>query len=94
MCLVYVFLMIKKADNVLNNNFLIRFLSLLYSFCSVFIQKKADLVGPAQSKLSVIFITVVPFESSVHYLKSHPSMFQKIYFKHMFLSNPFQTALF
>ena len=29
--------MIKKADNVLNNNFLIRFLSLLYYFCSVII---------------------------------------------------------
>ena len=36
MCLVCVFLMIKKADNVLNNNFLIRFLSLLYSFSPVF----------------------------------------------------------
>ena len=37
MCLVCVFLMIKKADNVLNNNFLIPFLSLLYPFSSVFI---------------------------------------------------------
>ena len=37
MCLVCVFLMIKKADNVLNNNFLIPFLSLLYLFSSVFI---------------------------------------------------------
>ena len=37
MCLVCVFLMIKKADNILNNNFLIPFLSLLYPFSSVFI---------------------------------------------------------
>ena len=37
MCLVCVFLMIKKADNILNNKFLIPFLSLLYPFSSVFI---------------------------------------------------------
>ena len=50
MCLVCVFLMIKKADNVLNNNFLIRFLSLLYSFSSVFIPFSSVFSLPSEQK--------------------------------------------
>ena len=56
--------------------------------------EKADQWVWAQSKLSSIFITVMPSKSSVHCLKSQPSMFQKIYFKQGFLSNHFQTTLF
>ena len=50
MCLVCVFLMIKKADNVLNNNFLIRFLSLIYSFSSVFIPFSSVFSLPSEQK--------------------------------------------
>ena len=60
-------------------------------------KKKANQWVRAQSKRLIIyfaFITKLPSNASVYYLKSPPATFQNILFKHEFFSNNFQTTLF
>ena len=59
--------------------------------------KKNWSMGPRQSKKLIIyfaFIMELPLNALVYCLKSPPATFQNILFKHEFFSNNFQTTLF
>ena len=56
--------------------------------------RKSLSVGPAAVKIEFHFIYRCAIETQFHCLKCGPSMFQKVCFKQLFLSNYFQTTLF